>query len=229
MKPHQEDFLRHLLDSGAIKFGEFTLKSGRVSPYFVNIATAINTGRRASAIADAYAAEIVNGAVGTDFDYIHGPAYKGIPLSVMIAEKLWSVHKIDMRWGYDRKEAKRYGDPVDQEIVGDLRDGDSVLMVDDVIVTGKTKIDNWEKLTGYRSDLSLKGILVAVDREEIDEEGNSTTEILRGSGLPVYPVLGIREIFDHLLNRSVGGVVHVDDRIKAAFDEYFERYGARNR
>jgi len=229
MKPHQEDFLRHLLDSGAIKFGEFTLKSGRVSPYFVNIATAINTGRRASAIADAYAAEIVNGAVGADFDYIHGPAYKGIPLSVTIAEKLWSVHKIDLRWGYDRKEKKRYGDPADQDIVGDLRDGDSVLMVDDVVVTGKTKIDNWEKLTGYRSDLSLKGILVAVDREEIDEEGNNTTEILRGSGLPVYPVLGIREIFDHLLNRSVGGVVHVDDRIKAAFDEYFERYGTHNR
>ncbi len=224
MKQHQKDFLIHLLESGAIKFGEFRLKSGRISPYFVNIATAINSGRRASNTTDAYVAEIVNGAVGTGFDYIHGPAYKGIPLSALIAEKLWSTHEIDVRWGYDRKEAKRYGDPADQDIVGDIRDGDSVLMVDDVVVTGKTKIDNWEKLTGYR-DVRLEGILIAVDREEIDEAGTGTTEILANSGMTVYPILRITEIFDYLLNRTVNGSVYVDDRIKAAFDEYFGKYG----
>lgn len=232
MKRHQKDFLLHLLESGAIKFGEFRLKSGRASPYFVNIAVAINTGRRASETADAYVAEIIDGAVGTDFDYIHGPAYKGIPLSVLIAEKLWSegggrgqdAGGIDLRWGYDRKEEKRYGDPSETRIVGDLMDGDSVLIVDDVVVTGKTKIDNWVKLTDYR-DLSPKGILVAVDRQEVDEEGNDTTEMLTEVGLTVYPILKITEIFDYLLNRSVDGVVYVDDRIQAAFYEYFGRYG----
>jgi len=231
MKRHQKDFLLHLLESNAIKFGEFRLKSGRVSPYFVNIAVAINTGRRASETADAYVAEIVDGAVGTDFDYIHGPAYKGIPLSVLIAEKLWgrsrqdaSGSEIDLRWGYDRKEEKRYGDPSETRIVGDLRDGDSVLIVDDVVVTGKTKIDNWAKLTDYK-DLSPKGILVAVDRQEVDEAGNDTTEMLTKAGLTVYPILKITEIFDYLLNRSVGGVVYVDDRMQAAFYEYFDRYG----
>ena len=148
-------------------------------------------------------------------------------LSALIAEKLWDAHEVDLRWGYDRKEEKRYGDPADQDIVGDLRDGDSVLIVDDVIVTGKTKIDNWDKLTGYRSDLSLKGILIAVDRQEIDEDGNSTTEILRDAGMVVYPVLRITEIFDYLLDRTVDGTVYVDGRIKAAFDEYFEEYGTR--
>lgn len=230
MKQHQKDFLLHLLESGAIKFGEFRLKSGRVSPYFVNIAVAINTGKRASETADAYVAEIVDGAVGTDFDYIHGPAYKGIPLSVLIAEKLWSGSRgqdargIDLRWGYDRKEEKRYGDPSETRIVGDLRDGDSVLIVDDVVVTGKTKIDNWAKLTDYR-DLSPKGILVAVDRQEVDEAGNDTTEMLTKAGLTVYPILKITEIFEYLLNRSVDGVVYVDDRIQAAFYEYFEEHG----
>jgi orotate phosphoribosyltransferase len=232
MKRHQKDFLLHLLESDAVKFGEFRLKSGRVSPYFVNIAVAINTGKRASKTADAYVAEIVDGAVGTDFDYIHGPAYKGIPLSVLIAEKLWGRSRgqdaggseIDLRWGYDRKEEKRYGDPSETRIVGDLRDGDSVLIVDDVVVTGKTKIDNWTKLTDYR-DLSPKGILVAVDRQEVDEAGNDTTEMLTEAGLTVYPILKITEIFDYLLNRSVGGVVYVDDRIQAAFYEYFDRYG----
>ena len=230
MKQHQKDFLLHLLESGAIKFGEFRLKSGRVSPYFINIAVAINTGRRASETADAYVAEIVDGAVGTDFDYIHGPAYKGIPLSVLIAEKLWSGSRgrdtggINLRWGYDRKEEKRYGDPSETRIVGDLRDGDSVLIVDDVVVTGKTKIDNWAKLTDYR-DLSPKGILVAVDRQEVDEAGNDTTEMLTKVGLIVYPILKITEIFEYLLNRQVGGVVYVDDRIQAAFYEYFEEHG----
>lgn len=231
MKRHQKDFLLHLLESDAVKFGEFRLKSGRVSPYFVNIAVAINTGKRASKTADAYVAEIIDGAVGTDFDYIHGPAYKGIPLSVLIAEKLWGRSRqdaggseIDLRWGYDRKEEKRYGDPSETRIVGDLRDGDSVLIVDDVVVTGKTKIDNWAKLTDYR-DLSPKGILVAVDRQEVDEAGNDTTEMLTEAGLTVYPILKITEIFDYLLNRSVGGVVYVDDRIQAAFYEYFGRYG----
>ncbi len=230
MKRHQKDFLMHLLESDAVKFGEFRLKSGRVSPYFVNIAVAINTGRRASETADAYVAEIVDGAIGTDFDYIHGPAYKGIPLSVLIAEKLWSRSRgqdaggIDLRWGYDRKEEKRYGDPAETRIVGDLRDGDSVLIVDDVVVTGKTKIDNWAKLTDYK-DLSPKGILVAVDRQEVDEAGNDTTEMLTESNLTVYPILKITEIFDYLLNRSVDGVVYVDDRIQAAFDAYFEEHG----
>ena len=230
MKRHQKDFLLHLLESDAVKFGEFRLKSGRVSPYFVNIAVAINTGRRASETADAYVAEIVDGAIGTDFDYIHGPAYKGIPLSVLIAEKLWvrsrgqDARGIDLRWGYDRKEEKRYGDPSETKIVGDLRDGDSVLIVDDVVVTGKTKIDNWAKLTDYR-DLSPKGILVAVDRQEVDEAGNDTIEMLTDAGLTVYPILKITEIFDYLLNRSIGEVVYVDDRIQAAFDEYFEEHG----
>ena len=224
MKQYQQDFLLHLLESNAIRFGEFKLKSGRISPYFVNIALAINTGKRASKTAAAYVTEIMNGAVGTDFDYIHGPAYKGIPLAVIIAEKLWDVHGIDVRWGYDRKEEKRYGDLADRYIVGDIRDGDSVLMVDDVVVTGRTKIDNWEKLTRYR-DLSPKGILIAVDRQEVDEEENNTAEILTEAGLNVHSILRITEIFDYLLNRTIDGTVYVDDRIKAVFDEYFERYG----
>ena len=90
-----------------------------------------------------------------------------------------------------------------------------------------SQIYNWEKLTGYRSDLSLKGILIAVDRQEVDEGGNNTTEILRDAGMEVYPVLRIMGIFDHLLDRTVDGTVYVDGRIKAAFDKYFGEYGNR--
>lgn len=226
MKKYQENFLFHLINSDAIKFGEFTLKSGRISPYFINIASSMNSGSKASETANAYSSEIVKGHVGLDFDYIHGPAYKGIPLSVNISSKLWDVYCIDKRWGYDRKEEKEYGDKSEKELIGDIKDGDVVLIVDDVITTGKTKIDNWRKLVSQKKDLEPKGILVAVDRQEIDEEGKSTTEILEEEGLPVYSILKICEIFKYLFKKSINGVTYIDEEIKTSFDNYFEKYGA---
>lgn len=225
MKKYQKDFLMHLINSGAIKFGEFKLKSGRISPYFINIALAMNTGSKASKTANAYASEIVKGQVGVEFDYIHGPAYKGIPLSVTISSKLWDVYRIDKRWGYDRKEEKEYGDKTEKELIGDIKDGDVVLIVDDVITTGKTKIDNWIKLASQKKDLKSKGILVAVDRQEIDERGRATTEILEQEGLPVYSILKISEVFEHLSNKPINGTFYVDKKIKKLFDDYFEKYG----
>lgn len=97
LKEYEKDFLIHLVKTGAIKFGTFKLKSRRISPYFVNIADAMNTGVDALKIADAYVAKIVE--LGTDFDYIHGAAYRGIPLSALAAARLSEVHQIDKRWG----------------------------------------------------------------------------------------------------------------------------------
>ncbi len=225
MKKYQKDFLNHLINSGAIKFGEFKLKSGRISPYFINIALAMNTGSKASKTANAYASEIVKGKVGLEFDYIHGPAYKGIPLSIILSIKLWDTYRIDKRWGYDRKEEKEYGDITEKELIGDIKEGDVVLIVDDVITTGKTKIDNWIKLASQKKDLIPKGILVAVDRQEIDEKGKATTEILEQEGLPVYSILKIRDVFEYLSKNPINGTFYVDDKIKKSFDDYFEKYG----
>lgn len=228
MKKYQKDFLAHLINSGAIKFGEFKLKSGRRSPYFINIALAMNTGSKSSKTANAYASEIVKGQVGVEFDYIHGPAYKGIPLSVIISSKLWDVYRIDKRWGYDRKEEKEYGDKTEKELIGDIKDGDIVLIVDDVITTGKTKIDNWIKLASQRKDLIPKGILVAVDRQEIDEKGRATTEILKQEGLPVYSILKISDVVEYLSKEPINGTLYIDEKIKNSFDDYFKNYGVKS-
>ena len=208
----------HLVKTGAIRFGSFRLKSRRISPYFVNIADATQTGMDALKVADAYVAKIME--LGTEFNYIHGAAYKGIPLAALVAMRL-SERGIDKRWGYDRKEEKRHGEK--GAIVGDLRDGDTVLIVDDVITTGATKVESWTKLAAMRK-VKPAGILVAVDREELSE---TDKKLLEEVPLRMYSILRMTEIVEFLHNRAIEGEVYVDDTMKRNFEEYFQRYGTQ--
>ena len=220
MKDYEERFLLHLVKTGAIKFGEFRLKSGRISPYFINLADAMKTGEDAIEVADAFVAKIME--IGTDFDYIHGAAYKGIPLAALIAARLSELHNINVRWGYDRKEKKEHGVPSEEVIVGDLRDDDTVLIVDDVITTGMTKIEIWEKLRVKR--VRPKGIVVAVDREELSD---ADKEMLKNKRLNIFPILKITQIFDFLLNKEINGKIYVNEQIRKRLEEYLRRYGEK--
>ena len=220
MKDYEERFLLHLVKTGAIKFGEFRLKSGRISPYFINLADAMKTGEDAIEVADAFVAKIME--IGTDFDYIHGAAYKGIPLAALIAARLSELHNINVRWGYDRKEKKEHGVPSEEVIVGDLRDNDTVLIVDDVITTGMTKIEIWEKLKVKK--VRPKGIVVAVDREELSD---ADKEMLKNKRLNIFPILKITQIFDFLLNKEINGKIYVNEQVRKRLEEYLRRYGEK--
>ena len=220
MKDYEERFLLHLVKTGAIKFGEFRLKSGRISPYFINLADAMKTGEDAIEVADAFVAKIME--IGTDFDYIHGAAYKGIPLAALIAARLSELHNINVRWGYDRKEKKEHGVPSEEVIVGDLRDNDTVLIVDDVITTGMTKIEIWEKLKVKR--VRPKGIVVAVDREELSD---ADKEMLKNKRLNIFPILRITQIFDFLLNKEINGKIYVNEQVRKRLEEYLRRYSEK--
>jgi len=188
MKAFEETFLNHLLETGALKFGEFTLKSGRISPYFVNIATAMNTGKGTSLAAEAYTLKIL-ADVGMEFDYLYGPAYKGIPIAALVSAKLYELEGVDTRWGYDRKESKDYGDGADQFFVGDMQKGDRVLMLDDVITDGYTKIEAFRRLI----DLGLEpvAILVAVNREEITPPNQQQFERM---GVTIHSIFQIEDL-----------------------------------
>ncbi len=215
---YRHEFMLHLVRRGAIRFGSFRLKSGRISPYFVNIADAMRTGMDALKVADAYVARIKE--LDIEFDYIHGAAYKGIPLAALVAAKL-AVSGMNKRWGYDRKEEKLHGER--GSITGELRDGDTVLIVDDVITTGATKVNSWQKLAAMR-EIKPAGILVAVDREELDD---ADKKLLEEYHLELYSILRITEIFGFLHNREIEGEVYVDDTLNRDFKEYFKLYGAK--
>ncbi|MBU7025132.1 MAG: hypothetical protein HXS40_13300, partial [Theionarchaea archaeon] len=151
--------------------------------------------------------------------------YKGIPLAALVASYLYTTRNLNKRWGYDRKQEKTYGDLAEKTIVGDLRDGDSVLIIDDVITTGETKIENWEKLTAFRKDLIPKSILIAVDRQEKELSGESASQFLKKKGFTLYSILTITEIISYLETHPINGKMYVDENITKAFEEYFTNYG----
>lgn len=225
MKGYQERFVIHLVTAGALILQPTKLKSGRISPYYMSLRRAVDSGQKIVETANAFAEEIVS-RVGLDFDYIHGPAYAGIPLAAATASALWKDHGLDKRWGYDRKEEKAYGEKGQELIVGDLRDADVVLIQDDVVTTGKTKMDNWQKIESLRKNIKLKGIMIAIDREELDESSEPTNTILEKAGYNVYPILKITEVFDWLRGREIGGRIYVTDQVYGAFKDYFALYGA---
>jgi len=190
MNDYKRDFLLHLVRTGAIKFGSFRLKSGRLSPYFINIANAMRTGKDALKVADAYVKKIEEDKV--KFDFIYGIAYKGISLAALIA--MWYAQKgSDVRWGYNRKTEKDHGEG--GMIVGGVQRGDRVLIVDDVISTGFTKLESWLKLDYSFEDIKPAGILIGIDREEMDNDYRKRFE---ECGLFIYSILSVSEIFDYI-------------------------------
>jgi len=180
---------------------------------------AIKDGAGCNKVGSIYAQAIWK-TLGDKFDYLHGPAYKGIPLASLVAEKLWQQYKINKRWGYDRKEAKGYGDISEKLIVGDLHDNDRVLIVDDVITTGKTKVDNWKKLSSLKK-IQPVGIFIAVDREELSKED---MEMLENSKLRLFKIVKITQVFEYLLFQGL-----ITEKIWDDFEKYISQYGEGNR
>jgi len=190
MNDYKREFLLHLVGTGAIRFGSFRLKSGRLSPYFINIADAMRTGKDALRVADVYVKKIEEAKIR--FDFIYGIAYKGISIAALIAMRY--VQKgIDVRWGYNRKTEKDHGEG--GIIVGDIQRGDKVLIVDDVISTGFTKLESWLKLDYSFEGITPAGVLVGIDREEMDSDYKKRFE---KCGLFIYSIISASDIFDYI-------------------------------
>jgi orotate phosphoribosyltransferase len=220
MLPHQERFARLLVRYEVVRFGDFTLKSGRKSPYFVN-AGQLRTGEAIAGIGEAFAQTIA----GADLphDLIFGPAYKGIPLAVATVCAFAGMGE-DVPYGFDRKEAKDHGEG-GSFVATQPADGQRVILVDDVITSGKSLREAAEQLRAA-AKVTIAGAVVAVDRQERGRGEKTTLAELRDDlDISVHAVLTIRELVDWLHGRELDGRVVVDDERRAAIESHLAEYG----
>jgi len=195
MKEYKKEFIEFLLRKGALKIGEFKLKSGRISPYFINTGV-FDDGESIAKLGYFYASTIVDNFREGEYDVIFGPAYKGIPISVATAINLYEHFKINKGYSFNRKEPKSYGEATKQEnrIVGyEIKDGDRILMVDDVPTAGHTKYEAIDLLKSIADNLKFVGLVIAVDRKEV-----GVKQFEQRTGIPVKPIVDIFEIKSYL-------------------------------
>lgn len=226
MEQYQRDFIEFMVESDVLKFGDFTLKSGRKSPFFMN-AGAYVTGSQLHRLGIAYA-RAIHDAFGLDFDVVFGPAYKGIPLAVITCMALDELYGKEARYCADRKEAKDHGADAGQLLGSSLADGDRVVIVEDVTTSGKSIDETYPKLKAA-SDVEVVGLMVSLNRMEVGKGGVKTAqaEIQDKYGFPVASIVSMADVTEALWNKEVGGRIVIDDELKAAIDAYYEQYGVK--
>ncbi len=191
MKAYQREFIEFALEKQVLKFGEFTLKSGRKSPYFFN-AGLFNTGRDLARLGRFYAAALVDS--GIEFDVLFGPAYKGIPIATTTAVALADHHDVDAPYCFNRKEAKDHGEG--GNLVGCKLEG-RVMLVDDVITAGTAIRESMELIQANKADLA--GVLVAIDRQEKGKgELSAIQEVERDFGCAVISIVSLTDLITYL-------------------------------
>ena len=224
MEQYKQEFIEFMVESDVLKFGEFTLKSGRKSPFFMN-AGAYVTGDQLHRLGVFYAQAIAE-HFGLDFDVVFGPAYKGIPLAVVTAIALDELYGNEVRYCCNRKEAKDHGADAGNLLGSELSDGDRVVMVEDVTTSGKS-IDETYPVLKAAADVQVVGLIVSLNRMEVGKGGLVTAqrEIQMKYGFPVASIVSMAEVTSYLYNREVDGRVVIDDDILEALEAYYERYG----
>ena len=224
MEQYKQEFIEFMVESDVLKFGEFTLKSGRKSPFFMN-AGAYVTGSQLMRLGEYYA-RAIHETYGDDFDVLFGPAYKGIPISVVTAVAFHNLYGKEVRYCSDRKEEKDHGADKGSFLGSKLKDGDRVVMIEDVTTSGKSMEETVPKVRGA-ADVTIVGLMVSLNRMEkgLGGEKSALEEIREKYGFETNAIVTMEEVVEHLYNRTCQGRVVIDDTIKAAIDDYYEQYG----
>ncbi len=212
MRAYKREFLELSLELEVLRFGEFTLKSGRVSPYFFN-AGLFSTGYAAAKLGRYYASAIADADI--EFDMLFGPAYKGIPLVVLAASALAEHHDLDVPYAFDRKEAKAHGEG--GSIIGAPLNG-RVLIVDDVITAGTAAREAQQIVNSAGADTA--GIVISLDRQEIGKDSRSAVqEVEQTLRIPVISIVQLEDLID-MLEESTEYTEHLEPVV-----EYRKKYG----
>ena len=224
MEAYKQEFIEFMVDCNVLKFGEFTLKSGRKSPFFMN-AGAYVTGSQLKKLGEYYA-KAIHDNYGDDFDVLFGPAYKGIPISVVTAIAYSELYGKEVRYCSDRKEEKDHGADKGSFLGSKLKDGDRVIMIEDVTTSGKSMEETVPKVKGA-ADVEIKGLIVSLNRMERGKGEKSALEEVKDLyGFETAAIVSMEEVVEHLYNKPYNGVTVIDDTLKQAIDEYYAQYGA---
>ena len=220
---YQAKLIELIAKSGVLMLGEFTTKSGRQSPYFINSGH-YKTGAQAEMVGTYYA-ELINEKLKDKFDVLFGPSYKGIPLCTLTAAALARLHNIDIGYCFNRKEAKNHGEG--GIFVGwQPKDGDRFLITEDVISAG-TSIREVYPLLKSAADVSITDMVISVDRMERGYNGLTSIEEMKSEfGITVHSLVTVVDIIDYLHNREIDGKIYVDDAIRNKMESYIDKYCA---
>lgn len=218
MEAYKQEFIEFMLESNVLKFGQFTLKSGRKSPFFMNAGGYV-TGKQLAQLGRYYAQAIVN-RYGTDFDVLFGPAYKGIPLAVATTIALEELYGKEVRYCSDRKEEKDHGADKGSFLGASLQDGDRVIMIEDVTTSGKSMEETVPKVRNA-ADVTIVGLMVSLNRMEKGKSDQSALdEIKETYGFETDAIVSMQEVMDYLESKN-----QLDASLKQALKEYYEQYG----
>lgn len=225
MEQYKQEFIEFMVDSQVLKFGDFTLKSGRKSPFFMN-AGAYVTGAQLRKLGEYYA-KAIHDHYGLDFDVLFGLAYKGIPLSVATTMAISELYGKEVRYCSNRKEVKDHGDT--GILLGSkLKDGDRVVIIEDVTTSGKS-IEETFPIIKAQADVEIKGLMVSLNRMErgLESTKSALQEIKEKYGFETNAIVTMEEVVTCLYNKPYQGNIYIDDTLKASIDAYYEQYGAR--
>ncbi len=224
MEAYKQEFIEFMVESQVLKFGDFTLKSWRKSPFFMN-AGAYVTGTQLRKLGEYYAKAIYDN-FGLEFDVLFGPAYKGIPLAVAVSMAISELYGKDVRYCSNRKEEKDHGDA--GILLGSkLKDGDRVVIIEDVTTSGKS-IEETFPILKAQGNVEIKGLIVSLNRMERGKgEKSAMDEIQDLYGFSTAAIVNMAEVTEYLYNRECQGKVLIDDEIKGRLDAYYAQYGAK--
>lgn len=224
MEQYKKEFVEFMVESEVLKFGDFTLKSGRQSPFFMN-AGSYFTGTQLRRLGQYYA-KAIHDTYGLEFDVLFGPAYKGIPLSVATTMAISELYGKDVKYCSNRKEIKDHGDT--GILLGSpIKSGDKVVIIEDVTTSGKS-IEETFPILRAQGDIEIIGLMVSLNRmERATGQKGALEEIKEKYGFDANAIVSMEDVVECLYNKEVNGKVVIDDTLKSAIDAYYKQYGVK--
>lgn len=226
MEQYKKEFIDFMIECQVLKFGSFTLKSGRQSPFFMN-AGAYITGSQLKKLGEFYA-KAIHSNFGDDFDVLFGPAYKGIPLAVVTSVAYYDLYKKEIKYCSDRKEEKDHGADKGSLLGYKIKDGDKVVIIEDVTTSGKSIEETYPKIKAQENvsgGIKIVGEIVSLDRREKapDSTKSALESISEKYGFPARAIVSMDDVIEALYSNGDKSII--TDEIKTQIDKYYEQWG----